>query len=126
MAKSELGTKRLCPNCGAKYYDLFRDPIICPRCGASFTTGLVATRTEAAAPAPAAEEDEEVESDVEFVPLEEAEESGGDDDVEVESGVLEGVGEDIEGDEPFIADEEDEDVGDVVRGDVADGEDEDR
>ena len=32
--KPELGTKRVCPNCGARYYDLHRDPIICPKCGA--------------------------------------------------------------------------------------------
>ena len=33
MAKPELGTKRLCANCGAKFYDLSKDPIHCPKCG---------------------------------------------------------------------------------------------
>ena len=36
MTKAELGTKRLCPNCGARYYDLNHDPIVCPRCGTEF------------------------------------------------------------------------------------------
>ena len=36
MAKPELGTKRECPECGAKYYDLGRSPCVCPKCGASF------------------------------------------------------------------------------------------
>ena len=36
MAKPELGTKRLCGSCGAKFYDLSKDPIICPKCGTTF------------------------------------------------------------------------------------------
>ena len=32
MVKPEWGTKRTCQSCGAKYYDMLRDPIICPRC----------------------------------------------------------------------------------------------
>ncbi len=33
MAKPELGTKRVCVSCGAKFYDLARQPAICPKCG---------------------------------------------------------------------------------------------
>ena len=33
MSKPELGTKRLCGGCGAKFYDLNKDPITCPKCG---------------------------------------------------------------------------------------------
>ncbi|WP_319530512.1 TIGR02300 family protein [uncultured Cohaesibacter sp.] len=36
MARPELGTKRVCGDCGAKYYDLNRDPITCPKCGTIF------------------------------------------------------------------------------------------
>ena len=36
MAKPELGTKRLCGSCGAKFYDLSKDPIVCPKCGTVF------------------------------------------------------------------------------------------
>ncbi len=36
MAKPEWGTKRLCQGCGARYYDLRRDPPVCPKCEAVF------------------------------------------------------------------------------------------
>lgn len=36
MSKSELGTKRTCPDCAAKFYDLGRNPAECPKCGHSF------------------------------------------------------------------------------------------
>jgi uncharacterized protein (TIGR02300 family) len=32
MTKPELGTKRLCAKCGARFYDLLRSPITCPKC----------------------------------------------------------------------------------------------
>ncbi len=35
MAKPEWGTKRLCRSCGARFYDLRRDPIVCPKCDAA-------------------------------------------------------------------------------------------
>jgi uncharacterized protein (TIGR02300 family) len=36
MTKPELGTKRLCARCGAKFYDLHHSPITCPKCSAVF------------------------------------------------------------------------------------------
>jgi uncharacterized protein (TIGR02300 family) len=33
MTKPELGTKRLCASCGARFYDLLHSPITCPKCG---------------------------------------------------------------------------------------------
>ncbi len=36
MAKPEWGTKRTCFECGGKFYDLRRDPIICPSCSKVF------------------------------------------------------------------------------------------
>jgi len=36
VAKPELGTKRECPECAVKYYDLGRSPCVCPKCGTSF------------------------------------------------------------------------------------------
>jgi len=52
VAKVEWGTKRLCPNCGTRYYDMRHDPIVCPRCGAAFDPEalLKTRRTRAAAP----------------------------------------------------------------------------
>ena len=32
MAKPDWGTKRTCPGCGAKFYDLRRNPVTCPKC----------------------------------------------------------------------------------------------
>lgn len=32
----KLGTKRACESCGAKFYDLNKDPAVCPKCGHSF------------------------------------------------------------------------------------------
>lgn len=35
MAKPEWGVKRTCLSCGARFYDLQREPIVCPACGAT-------------------------------------------------------------------------------------------
>ena len=32
MSKQEWGAKHLCPGCGAKFYDMGRNPIACPSC----------------------------------------------------------------------------------------------
>src|SRR5690606_13783251 len=37
MPKEEWGTKRLCPHCATRFYDLMNDPMTCPACGAEFT-----------------------------------------------------------------------------------------
>ena len=124
MAKPELGTKRLCPNCGTKYYDLNRDPILCPKCGAAFTAVAVSARAK-----PAPVEEEEVEADeampVDFVSLEEAdaETEGAEAVPDIDDEEIEDIGDDL-GD-TFL--EEEEDDGDIegIDIDVA-GEDEER
>jgi uncharacterized protein (TIGR02300 family) len=70
LAKPELGTKRVCPNCGTKYYDLHRDPITCPNCGTIFEI----TARERAAPqrvavAPVISEEAEPEAVVDADPV---------------------------------------------------------
>ncbi|MEI8152690.1 MAG: TIGR02300 family protein [Hyphomicrobiales bacterium] len=79
MAKPELGTKRLCANCGAKFYDLSKTPIICPKCETVFVIPVVTSRSRqpepVAAPVPVAVVPEAVipeTPDVEFVSLEDA------------------------------------------------------
>jgi len=79
VAKPELGTKRLCAECGAKFYDLNKDPITCPKCSTVFVVAPVPTRgrpepvaapVRAAAPAEEAVVPETPEA--EFVSLEDA------------------------------------------------------
>jgi uncharacterized protein (TIGR02300 family) len=122
VTKAELGTKRLCPNCGTKYYDLNRSPIVCPKCGTVFVvTAAAKARAQAAKAAVAEEEEIEVipDKEAELVSLEEADEEA------AESGAVkvEGVDDDTaDGDEPddtFLEeeDEEGDDVGDII-GDV--------
>lgn len=36
MAKPEWGMKRTCQSCGARFYDMRRDPILCPICQAVY------------------------------------------------------------------------------------------
>lgn len=38
MAKPEWGRKHLCQNCGAKFYDLRKEPPTCPSCGTRVDT----------------------------------------------------------------------------------------
>ena len=124
MAKPELGTKRQCLSCGAKFYDLGRDPITCPKCSAVFTPVVLPRRSDVAAKAQPVDEAEVEVAAVdapELVSLDdvEAEENGKDlpiDDVEIED--------DIEEDETFLAEEEegDDDVADLIDGDLEDDE----
>src|SRR5262245_11814070 len=84
VVKAELGTKRICPSCGSKFYDLLKSPIICPKCGVSFIAAPLlpskgdvpqAAVAKPVREAPKPEETEEV-SEVELVSLEEVEEGG--------------------------------------------------
>ena len=34
--KADLGTKRICPSCSARFYDLQKRPIECPKCAFAF------------------------------------------------------------------------------------------
>lgn len=36
MVKAEWGTKRICPQCGTRYYDMKKNPPVCPNCGTAF------------------------------------------------------------------------------------------
>jgi uncharacterized protein (TIGR02300 family) len=91
LAKPEWGTKRICPSCGARYYDLMRDPVVCPKCSTPFDPEafLKARRSRPAAPVEKelepvganeidpdrdADETQEVEEEEEDVSLDETEE----------------------------------------------------
>jgi uncharacterized protein (TIGR02300 family) len=78
VAKPEWGTKRICQSCGAKFYDMQRNPIVCPSCGT--THDLEATlRSRRAKPAPAAPA--KAAKNVEIEPDDEVDEDADDDDV---------------------------------------------
>ena len=36
MVKPEWGLKRICPNCGTRYYDFGKEPAVCPACGTAY------------------------------------------------------------------------------------------
>jgi uncharacterized protein (TIGR02300 family) len=135
VAKPELGTKRLCGNCGAKFYDLSKDPIICPKCHTVLELAAVSSRSRpdsaaarAAAPVPEEETVAPETAEAEFVSLEDADAEaqgkktadgeaveGAEDEVELEDEGLD--------DATFIEEQEegDEDVTDII-GDVDDEE----
>ena len=84
MAKTELGTKRVCPETGRKFYDLGKTPVISPYTGKvvpivvpvqSRSRPAEAAAAAPARPAPAAEVEAIVPetADAEFVSLEDAE-----------------------------------------------------
>ena len=49
MAKPEWGVKRTCSSCGARFYDMRREPIICPKCEATVDP-LAQLRTQRSKP----------------------------------------------------------------------------
>lgn len=118
MVKAELGTKRTCPSCGARFYDLLKSPIVCPKCGVSFIAAtLLPSKTELphqAAPKPreVVKEEPEETADVELVSLEDAEEGAVPEDDEV--AVIEDVdlgeeaADDAAEDETFLVEDEEE------------------
>ena len=132
MAKPELGTKRVCPDTGRKFYDLNKDPVISPYTGkivpvetpvararpeptpAPVTRAVVPTE-EVAAPEP---------QEAEFVSLEEADAEAQGAKKPAEAAVPE-IEEEVEMDESlddaaFIEEqeEEDADVTDIIGGDI--------
>jgi uncharacterized protein (TIGR02300 family) len=135
VAKAELGTKRLCASCGAKFYDLNKTPIHCPKCETVYVIAPIVTRSrpEAApvAPRPAPVEEAAVPEpqEAELVSLEEADaeasgtkKPGAAGEAEIEEEEVE-IGETLD-DDTFIEEqeEEDADVTDIIGGDIADEE----
>ena len=128
MAKPELGTKRVCPDTGRKFYDLNKTPVISPYTGKVVPIVVAPVRakpeTAAAVPRPAAAVAETVvpeTADAEFVSLEDAEaEQQGKKPAATEAAATEGEDE-VEMDEgmddaAFIEEEEegDADVTDII------------
>lgn len=47
LDKAKRGTKRVCPECATRFYDLLREAIACPACGAVYTAAHQAVETVA-------------------------------------------------------------------------------
>ncbi len=115
MAKLELGNKRTCQQCGTKFFDLNKNPVVCPKCGAVQQTAARASRAAAVE-----KDEEEPEAGVELVSLDEVEseeaalETVAGDDVEIED-------EGADDDDTFLEEEEEDsdDVSGLIDGDIA-------
>ena len=136
MAKAELGTKRICPETGRKFYDLNKDPVISPYTGkvvpveTLVTRGRAETATAAARAAPTPAPAEEVATpepaEAELISLEDADaeatggstkKSGEPAEAEIEDEEVEMDDEGLD-DAAFIEEQEDEDadVTDIIGG----------
>jgi len=131
MSKEELGTKRVDPETGQKFYDLGKDPIVSPYTGKSYPLSFFetvkATRASRAAPAPEVETEEEeevvevVETDEETVSLtevEDDEEAGAKTELPGVDGDEDDDVADDDADDTFLPDDEDEDddMTDIIGG----------
>jgi len=128
VAKPELGTKRLCGSCGAKFYDLNKDPIVCPKCHTVMALAALTARSRpepvAAARPVAARQEETVvpeTQDAEFVSLEDADAEAQGNKKGGTAEVVEGAEDDIEIDESLDdaalieeQEETDDDVTDLI------------
>ena len=99
MVKPEWGTKRTCPKCGTRFYDLGKeDPVTCVECGVSWEPDPILKSKQPLpcdTPKPEAElqkkdedlaeEDLDIDEDVETNPDDDVD-LGGDDDIGVDTG----------------------------------------
>jgi TIGR02300 family protein len=154
LANPELGTKQICPNCQAKFYDLGKRPAHCPKCHSEFDPDEAVrnrrVRARAVTPDTEAdderedqvtdetERDEDEEEDIATPELDEVADEPplvtDDDDDSAEPGpaVTEDLGEftddeEVADDVQFLEDEEDDDFDDSeIEGLPDEGDDEDR
>lgn len=99
MPKDEWGVKRLCGACGARFYDMMRNPISCPACGAAYSVDLAIAMKNRLAKATASKvvadvDDDEEEEDLDVIERDEEEE-------EEEAAIVE--------DDLIVAEEEEDD-----------------
>jgi uncharacterized protein (TIGR02300 family) len=129
MSKPARGTKRVCPSCGARFYDLNRNPITCPVCQAVYqVTPPTSRRSERAAPEPRRPVEPAAEAPAmetaEVISLEEVEEPGAEVPAEEDEEIVD-LGDDAPeipagtDDDTFLEEEEEgeADVSGIVGGD---------
>ena len=91
MVKPEWGTKRTCPKCSTRFYDLGKDdPVHCIACGTDFAPEAVLKSKQPmafeAAPAQAKEPAEDKELAADDLAVDEDEEISPDEEVDLETG----------------------------------------
>ncbi len=137
MVNPELGTKRTCSSCGARFYDLAKSPVVCPKCAHTFLPEVLLPSKDthrapvAAAPVPKPVPEEKTPEGVEIVSLDEVEaeedeiaaladvDLGDDDDDDASK-------DDAENDDTFLAvdDDADTDVTEIIGGGISGAKDE--
>lgn len=84
MVDPKLGTKRVCESCGAKFYDLNKQPVTCPKCGHTFDPMAAFVKSEPVREIePAVEEEDEedeLKSEADEISLDDMDDGMGDDD----------------------------------------------
>ncbi len=124
MARPELGLKRQCMSCGAKFYDLDNDPPTCPKCGTIYqvaaASGRAAPALAARAAAVPADDDEDTDAEKggpEIVSLDEVE--AAEDDADTTTEDVDGDSND-DADDTFLEEEDtgDDDVADLIDSDI--------
>ena len=117
MAKANLGTKRVCPETGRKFYDLEKDPIVSPYTGNEYPLSFFEAETAVVAPKPdESAKPEKEEAKPEAAPEEEVETSVAEDGPEIIS--LEDAEEDDVDDDADSDDEEIPDIPDIPEVDI--------
>jgi uncharacterized protein (TIGR02300 family) len=112
VAKAEWGLKRTCLSCGARFYDLQREPIVCPACGAAVDgAGPSKPRRSRAAAVPARAAAVPAAAEVEVVV---ANDEVADDDIDLET-----EADEDEAVEKEVADDEAEEDGESAIEDVS-------
>ena len=125
MARPELGTKRICPTTGKKFYDLGRDPVVSPYSGEVVPTAALTPFASRSAPVAARKEPvvDEEEADAaapELVSLDEVEAEETEKDTDTEGDEVIDADADASDDDTLVVDEDDDDTADLV--DVEDDE----
>lgn len=114
MPKPEWGVKRLCGECGDRFYDLGREPAICPNCGAEFLSveAMAARGKVRRETAKDDDEDDVVDDEDEDLldddDVDDADEDDADDDIVVDDDADDDDDDDVD-DAVLLDDDEDED-----------------
>jgi len=103
-ASNPMGLKRICTNCGARFYDMNNRPIICPSCDTEFTGEVKLKSRRGRTPAVEKKADTAAVKEAEKKTVDESD----DDDLEEEDDGVEVVSLDDVDEKPKVADSDDD------------------